>query len=169
MKEKSENRKNAGVPPDAPGLKHLLRAEPMLEGLSAFLFLTQVVHLIWMTTYVVPIKLGGSPFWSPPETPLAVADYLELPAIFTTSLLYLRTRNWRMLFLVNVQLLHIFWITDEIVLNRSTLSPVLAWIAITIDYLEVPVIIDTTRKFLRRVFRRKGELEPAPEEAPAGP
>ena len=157
---------DGSLPPDTPGRKHLLRAEPWLEGLSAFLFLTQVVHLVWMTTYVIPIKLGGTALWSPPEAPLALADYFELPAIFTTSILYLRTRNWKMLFLVNIQLLHIFWITDEIVLNRQTLSPVLAWMAILIDYLEVPVIVDTTRKFLRRMFRRN-RIAP-PEEIPAG-
>src|SRR5688572_1308049 len=111
-----------------------------LERLSAVLFFTQIVHLIWMTTYVIPIQLGSSPLWSPPEAPLALADYLELPAIVATSILYVRTKNWKMLFLVNVQLFHIFWITDEFVLDRGTLVPVLAWIAILIDYLELPVI-----------------------------
>jgi hypothetical protein len=142
------------LPPDAPGADKIRKSGPYLEGLAALLFLTQVVHLIWMTTYVVPVKIWGTYLWSPPEAPLAFADYLELPAIFTTSILYLRTRNWKMLFLVNVQLLHIYWITDEIILNRNTLNPVLAWTAIMIDYLEIPVIIDTSRKFLGRVFGR---------------
>lgn len=125
-----------------------------LERLSAALFFTQIVHLIWMSTYVIPIQLGGSPIWSPPEAPLALADYLELPAIISTSVLYIRHRNWRMLFLVNVQLFHIFWITDEFVLNRGTLVPVLAWIAIFIDYLELPVIFDTIRRAARGVMGR---------------
>jgi hypothetical protein len=120
-----------------------------LERLSAVLFFTQIVHLIWMTTYVIPIQLGSSPIWSPPEAPLALADYLELPAIIATSVLYIRTKNWKMLFLVNVQLFHIFWITDEFVLDRGTLVPVLAWIAILIDYLELPVIFDTIRRAVR--------------------
>jgi hypothetical protein len=130
-----------------------------LERLSAVLFFTQIVHLIWMTTYVIPIQLGSSPIWSPPETPLALADYLELPAIVATSILYIRTRNWKMLFLVNVQLFHIFWITDEFVLDRGTLVPVLAWIAIFIDYLELPVIVDTIRRAARGFLK-----QPAPEE-----
>jgi hypothetical protein len=151
----SEDKDNKpGLPPDAPGADKIRKSGPYLEGLAALLFLTQVVHLIWMTTYVVPVKIWGTYLWSPPEAPLAFADYLELPAIFTTSILYLRTRNWKMLFLVNVQLLHIYWITDEIILNRNTLNPVLAWTAIMIDYLEIPVIIDTSRKFLSRVFGR---------------
>jgi hypothetical protein len=130
-----------------------------LERLSAVLFFTQIVHLIWMTTYVIPIQLGSSPIWSPPEAPLALADYLELPAIIATSVLYIRTKNWKMLFLVNVQLFHIFWITDEFVLDRGTLVPVLAWIAILIDYLELPVIVDTIRRAARGFLK-----QPAPEE-----
>jgi hypothetical protein len=125
-----------------------------LERLSALLFLTQVVHLVWMSTYVIPLQLGSSPLWSPPEAPLALADYLELPAIVATSILYIRTKNWKMLFLVNVQLFHIFWITDEFVLNRGTLNPVLAWIAIFIDYLELPVIVDTVRRAVRGLVNR---------------
>ncbi len=130
-----------------------------LERLSALLFFTQIIHLIWMTTYVIPIQLGSSPIWSPPEAPLALADYLELPAIIATSVLYSRTKNWKMLFLVNVQLFHIFWITDEFVLDRGTLVPVLAWIAILIDYLELPVIIDTIRRAVRGFTK-----QPAAEE-----
>jgi hypothetical protein len=132
----------------------------VLEALSAALFLTQIVHLIWMSTYVVPIHLGRTSLWSPPQAPLALADYLELPAILATSLLYTRTRNFRMLLLVNLQLFHIFWITDEFILDRGSLNPVLAWIAIGIDYLEVPVIIDTLARVVRRVLRR-GETAPA--------
>jgi len=151
-----KGRRPADLPPDAPGAEMIRKSEPYLEGLSALLFVTQIVHLIWMTTYVVPVKIWGISLWSPPEAPLAFADYLELPAIFTASILYLRTRDWRMLFLVNVQLLHIYWITDEIILNRNTLNPILAWTAIMIDYLEIPVIIDTSRRFLSRAFGHAG-------------
>jgi len=51
--------------------------------------------------------------------------------------------------------LHLFWITDEFVIEqfarmgeRATLLPLwLAWLAIAIDYLELPVIYDTIRNF----------------------
>src|ERR671914_22550 len=69
--------------------------DKLLEWLSAGLFLTQLVHLTWMTTYVVPVHLGSHPLWSPPAAPLALADYLELPAIAAASILYIRTRQWR--------------------------------------------------------------------------
>jgi hypothetical protein len=127
----------------------------LLERLSALLFVTQLVHLVWMTTYVIPLHLGFHPLWSPPAAPLAIADYFELPAIITTSLLYIRTRQWRLLLLVDVQLLHIYWITDEIILTRSTLSPLLAWGAILIDYLELPVIFDTIRRALGGAAERE--------------
>ena len=123
--------------------------DKLLERLSAVLFVTQLIHLTWMTTYVVPVHLGYHPIWSPPTAPLALADYLELPAILTTSILYIRTRQWRMLFLVDVQLFHIYWITDEIILSHTTLNPILAWAAILVDYLELPVIFDTIRRALR--------------------
>lgn len=58
------------------------------------------------------------------------------------------------LFFINSQWLHIYWITDEFVLEHITrhvgpsILPVwLAWVAILIDYLELPVIVDTLRKF----------------------
>lgn len=127
--------------------------DKLLERFSAVLFLTQIVHLTWMTTYVIPLQLGNAPWWSPPEAPLALADYLEIPAIVSATALYLRTRNWRMLLLVNVQLFHIFWITDEFILERGTLNPVLAWIAIVIDYLELPVIVDTIRRSINSFAR----------------
>ncbi len=143
-----------------PGTK-----DKWLERLSAALFLTQIAHLVWMSTYVIPLQLGSSPLWEPPPAPLALADYLELPAILATSILYVRTRSWSMLLLVNVQLFHIFWITDEFVLERGTLSPVAAWIAIFIDYLELPVIADTIRRAARGFFANS----PRPTEQPEQP
>ncbi|MCH7641242.1 hypothetical protein IID22_03535 [Patescibacteria group bacterium] len=58
------------------------------------------------------------------------------------------------LVLINSQWLHIFWITDAFVLDsltggetRTILPFWLAWVAIFIDYLELPVIFDTLKKF----------------------
>ncbi|WP_196300572.1 hypothetical protein, partial [Streptococcus pneumoniae] len=76
-----------------------------------------------------------------------------------TSVLYIyelqKRFSWKpVLFLImlNSQWLHLFWITDEFVVNQFagravTVLPVwLAWVAILIDYLEVPVMIDTFLK-----------------------
>jgi hypothetical protein len=138
-------------------------------GLSAFLFVLQLIHLYWLTTDVVVFRLFGESHFHPVgvlKVLILVVDYTEIPALISTSLIYingLRKRfNYKdslFLFFINSQWLHIFWITDEFVLTefgRSGLAiPVfLAWIAIGIDYLELPVIYDTIRRLVVEI--RKG-------------
>lgn len=152
-------------------------------SIAAGLFLLQLVHLYWLTTDVIFLRLMGesyfnpSPFW---EYIIIIVDYAEIPAILSTSVVYIneirtRTRTSNLayhipwlrpvvfLLLINSQWLHLFWITDEFIVSRfvthglnsatTTYLPVwLAWIAIFIDYLELPVIFDTVRKTLRSVF-----------------
>ena len=132
-------------------------------ALAAGLFVLQLAHLYWLTTHAVALRLFDQSFFSPSrfwELLIAAADYLEIPAIIATSAVYindLRHRfSWRpvcFLVLINSQWIHLFWITDEVVLSiitgqaRQTVLPFwLAWCAIAIDYLELPVIIDTLRK-----------------------
>jgi hypothetical protein len=54
-----------------------------------------------------------------------------------------------------------FWITDQVVVDTfaghslfGAWNGLLAWVAILIDYLEVPVIVDT----LRKVWRERDEI-----------
>jgi hypothetical protein len=133
-------------------------------AISAGLFATQIIHLLWLTGNAVFPRLFGieffdvNGFW---QVAIAVADYLEIPAIISTSLLYLldlrKGFTWKpllMLLFINSQWLHLFWITDEVVLatiegTGQTWPAWLAWLAIAIDYLELPVIYDTMRQFLR--------------------
>src|SRR5690606_19146011 len=97
-----------------------------------------------------------------PENLILVVDYLEIPAIISTSLVYIHElrekfnyKSLIFLFFLNSQWLHLFWITDEIVIETFTGSalvqiPVwLAWFAILIDYLELPVVYDTLRSFIK--------------------
>lgn len=107
---------------------------------------------------------------------IALADYTEMPGIIAVSLFYfdgLRKKfNWKnVLFLIflNSQWLHLFWLTDELIAARFSgqsfgaaqdgpfgvaqgqlifLPPWLVWLAISIDYLELPVIYDIFRKSL---------------------
>lgn len=140
-------------------------------GLATGLFLLQVVHLAWLTTDVVASRLVGQSFFDP-EGPLRWAilliDYTEIPALVGVSLVYLnqlRDRfSWRsVLFLafLNSQWLHIVWITDEFVVasfGGASLVGIptwLAWVAIAIDYLELPVMVDTVR-MLVSTLRRAG-------------
>jgi len=155
-------------------------------GIASVLFTLQLVHLYWLTTDVVIVKLTENNLYNHAlpvglfSSLILIVDYLEIPAILTTSLLYLNelrkkfnTRSLWFLFFINTQWLHIYWITDEFVLEHffkhsgTTIFPIwLAWVAILIDYLELPVIVDTIKKFFQS-FRKEG-LVPALEELKEG-
>ncbi len=149
------------------------------SGIASGLFTIQLVHLYWLTTAVVALRLFGRSFFNPSpafELIITLVDYTEVPAIISTTLLYLNdlqkkfnTRSLQFLFLINSQWLHIFWITDEFILEHflahtgQTALPIwLAWIAIFIDYLELPVIYDTLKKFFASL--KKDGFVPALEE-----
>lgn len=138
-------------------------------AISAILFATQIIHLIWLGGNAVWPRLFGwgffheEGFWG---TLIAGVDYLEIPAIVSTSLLYLSDLNqqfsWhklRLLTYINTQWIHLYWITDEVVLKSFDPMgqhwPVwLAWSAILIDYLEVPVIYDTSKQFITNLANK---------------
>lgn len=142
-------------------------------SLALGLFVLQLIHLYWLTMHVVAQRIFGYPFFSPGgvwQHLIVLVDYTEIPALISVSLIYIydlhQRRNWKSimyLFLLNVQWLHLFWITDEFVVahilrhsNAIVLPVWLAWVAIAIDYLEVPVIVNTFDKVLglRRMDKR---------------
>jgi hypothetical protein len=141
-------------------------------GIAAFLFLLQLVHLYWLTTDVVFLRLFGASFFNPPpfwETVILLVDYTEIPALITTSLVYINSlqkkgsnfKDILYLIFLNSQFLHIFWITDEFVVEKftgvgaGTILPFwLAWVAILIDYLELPVIYETFQKFFEALKQK---------------
>lgn len=134
-------------------------------GVSLALFLLQILHLFWLFCAVIWLQLFGAPlvvFSDAFNVLIAVVDYTEIPALLGVSLIYInelrqgfKLRSSFFLFLLNTQWLHLFWITDEVVIEFFTGSvgvtfPLwLAWVAILIDYAEVPVMVDTARKFFR--------------------
>ena len=136
------------------------------------LFLLQIIHLMWLFGAVVWARLMGAPlfeFSGAWQVLIVLVDYTEIPAIFSVSLIYInelrqdfQKRSALFLLLLLIQLLHIFWITDEFVVamfggTSGTVLPFwLAWVAILIDYLEVPVIIDTLRRFTKALGERQG-------------
>ena len=139
--------------------------------IAAILFSLQIVHLYWLTTHVVTVRLWGLDLFSPPpfwETLIILVDYTEIPAIITTSLVYLNNlrkgfkfKPLLYLLFLDIQLLHIFWITDEFVEARltgvpeTTILPVwLAFIAIAIDYLELPVIFETIGRAFKEIKKK---------------
>jgi hypothetical protein len=145
--------------------------------IAASLFILQLFHLYWLTVEVALHQLFGlTGLWL--DLPwlnliITLVDYTEIPALITTSLVYInelrrRGRLKPLLYLIflNSQWLHLFWITDEFVVdqftstNTGTILPIwLAWIAIGIDYLELPVILDLFVKLFRDLT--KGDFKAA--------
>lgn len=135
---------------------------------ATLLFFTQIAHLIWLALFVIAIRLTGEPVWEPStffEALLIIFDYFEIPALIAATFLYVSLirqnkqvkKAWLYIVFINLQYLHIFWITDEFVIDtfsgaatNSTILPAwLAWVAILVDYLELPVIVDTTRRSIK--------------------
>lgn len=130
--------------------------------LTSGLFIWQLVHLYWMTTDIVGFRLFGHEFWHVGTLGnfiISIVDYTEIPALILTSVFYIQELEkqfkWKyviFLILLNSQWIHLFWITDEVILGQITGSiplilPLwLSWPAIMIDYLELPVIYDTLKK-----------------------
>jgi hypothetical protein len=128
-------------------------------AIASALFVLQLVHLTWLGADPIAQRLADQSFFSPEGVLrylIYAVDYSEIPALIAVSLVYvneLRQRfAWQpLLFLLflNTQWLHIFWITDEYVaaeLAGPSLPAWLAWVAILIDYLELPVIFDTLKR-----------------------
>lgn len=134
------------------------------------LFLLQIVHLVWLSGEVVWMHLTGESlfvFTGVWEKIIVLVDFTEIPALLSVSLVYINelrngwdTKSALYLVFLNSQWLHIFWITDEFVVtafnSHGTILPLwAAWIAIAIDYLEVPVMIDTFKKFFVALRERR--------------
>ena len=141
-------------------------------SVAAGLFLLQLVHLYWLTMAVVYERLFGESLFDPEGVFYAlilIVDYTEIPALIGVSLIYINELRkgfgWKpliFLLFLNSQWLHIFWITDEFVVNEftgeataSSLPAWAAWLAILIDYLELPVIYDTMKKLAVAVRERR--------------
>lgn len=138
---------------------------------TTLLFLIQLIHLFWMTTDIVMFRLYGHLFWHVSsfwQTLIAIADYTEIPAIISASIFYIhqmqggfRWKSFFFLFLINSQWIHLFWITDEVIYAQFAgtalvVIPVwLSWIAIAIDYLEIPVMYDTVVRSIKMLTIKK--------------
>lgn len=143
------------------------RYENLNLKITFILISLQLLHLYWLTTDVVLQRIYAESFLLFPKVLLpvfVVIDYIEIPALvsgitFYSLSVYKHQKNsWKnslFLALLAVQVVHIFWITDEIVYDaffetRLVEFPLyVAWIAILIDYLELPVMADLFYKIIK--------------------
>jgi hypothetical protein len=143
------------------------RYENLNLKITFILISLQLLHLYWLTTDVVLQRIYGESFLIFPKAFLpvfVVIDYIEIPALisgmtyYSLSIYKHQKDSWKnslFLTMLAVQVVHIFWITDEIVYDtffktRLVEFPLyIAWIAILIDYLELPVMADLFYKIIK--------------------
>lgn len=147
------------------------RYENLNLRIAFVLISLQLIHLYWLTADVVIKRIAGdsSPGLSQSGALFIffiVIDYVEIPALVAGLAYYALSvykreehsiKNALLLAMLAVQVFHIFWITDEVVYETFFDSPsaveipyYAAWVAILIDYLELPVIADL---FYRAIIR----------------
>ncbi|HYC79491.1 MAG TPA: hypothetical protein VEC17_00505 [Candidatus Binatia bacterium] len=140
-------------------------------SIASFLFALQLFHLYWLFTDVVLFRLTGTSFFGLDSIWGEISiffDYTEIPAIVTTTFVYLHhlrkkysLKHLFYLVSINTQWLHILWITDEFVVEQFSGNEFiiwgawLAWIAILIDFLELPVIYDTIKQTITEYRNKK--------------
>jgi hypothetical protein len=140
------------------------RYENLNLRITFILISLQILHLYWLTADVVLQRISGQSYLGLPKELLPlfiVVDYIEIPALVSGITFYLFSifkgepnprKDVIFLILLALQVVHIFWITDEIVYESLlgndliTIPLYLTWIAILIDYLEIPVMIDLFHK-----------------------
>jgi hypothetical protein len=148
-----------------------LRYQNISLKISFILISLQLLHLYWLTTDVVIYRLTGIDYFvglSDFILLFIIIDYIEIPALVSGIIYYFfaiifdksekekRIKNTVLLILLSIQSIHIFWITDEVVYSTFVGSDLIympeyfAWIAILIDYLELPVIYDLLKRIVRK-------------------
>lgn len=134
-----------------------MKFEQELTRFTAILLSTQIVHLVWLTTDVV---FGLDIFTGYLKLAVIAVDFIELPALGSGILLGIvasRKNKWELIgvALLATQPIHIFWITDDVIfetlIGGGFVAMPFAFIvaAIAIDYLEIPVIINTLWKWVK--------------------
>jgi hypothetical protein len=148
------------------------RYESLNLKISFILISLQLLHLYWLTTDVVLQRIYGRSFLFPKSLlPMfIIIDSIEVPALVSGITFYSLSiynhekesrKNSLFLTMLAVQIVHIYWITDDVVAktffqSRFLNLPVyVAWIAILIDYLEIPVIADLFYKIIKAEKKRR--------------
>jgi hypothetical protein len=152
------------------------RYENLNLKIAFVLISLQLIHLYWLTADVVIQRITGEsvlgvPQGSPLFIFLIIIDYIEIPALVAGLTYYSLSiykheknsiKNSLLLSMLAIQVFHIFWITDEVVYDSFFGSPAgsveipyyAVWVAILIDYLELPVIFDLFYRTIVKGERR---------------
>ena len=152
------------------------RYENLNLKIAFVLISLQLIHLYWLTADVVIQRITGESVLGVQQgSPLfiffIIIDYVEIPALIAGLTYYAlsiykhekrATKNVLLLLMLAIQVFHIFWITDDVVYDSffgSTSVSVeipyyAAWVAILIDYLELPVIFDLFYRTIVKGERR---------------
>lgn len=152
------------------------RYENLNLKIAFVLISLQLIHLYWLTADVVIQRITGESVLGVPQgSPLfiffIIIDYVEIPALVAGLTYYALSiykheknsiKNSLLLSMLAIQVFHIFWITDEVVYDSffgsssgSVEIPYYAvWVAILIDYLELPVIFDLFYRTIVKGERR---------------
>jgi hypothetical protein len=151
------------------------RYENLNLKIAFVLISLQLVHLYWLTADVVIQRITQKSILAVPHGSalfifFIIIDYIEIPALVAGLTYYALTiynhekgsaKNALLLAMLAIQVFHIFWITDDVVYNTffGSSSAIeipyyAAWVAILIDYLELPVIADLFYKTIVKGERR---------------
>ena len=152
------------------------RYENLNLKIAFVLISLQLIHLYWLTSDVVIQRITGESVLGVQQgSPLfiffIIIDYVEIPALIAGLTYYAlniykhekrATKNVLLLSMLAIQVFHIFWITDDVVYDSFFGSPsdsveipyYAAWVAILIDYLELPVIFDLFYRTIVKGERR---------------
>lgn len=146
-----------------------LRYQNLNLKISFLLISLQLLHLYWLTTDVVLYRITGTDYFVQASgfvLLFIIIDYIEIPALVSGITYYFfnliynkkekRIKNIIFLILLAIQSIHIFWITDDIVYSTFVGADLIeipeyfVWIAILIDYLELPVIYDLLKRIIKK-------------------
>lgn len=151
------------------------RYENLNLKIAFVLISLQLIHLYWLSADIVVKRLtGDSALGLTLSGPLflffIIIDYIEIPALAAGLTYYALSiykheknsvKNALLLAMLAVQVFHIFWITDEVVYDTFfgsgsavEIPYYAAWVAILIDYLELPVIGDLFYRTIVKGGRR---------------
>ncbi len=151
------------------------RYEKLGLRITFILISLQLIHLYWLTADVVIKRIADDSSPGLSQNPVLfllfiVIDYVEIPALVSGLTYYSLTvykdrrrsgKEMLLLVMLALQVFHIFWITDEVVYetffgasSAVEIPYYAAWIAILVDYLELPVIVDLFYRTIVKGERR---------------